>query len=183
MEGCQALLIATEMERIRWGEGDISGKVGELVDRIAAVDSSDGKLPTVIRDVALSLPQDEHFPTRLTTLFNKAVSVVKEDSFFIRELFYLHPDVLAEALIDFVRRDPAGPKQTEVLMDVFYPFTLSCYINDASSPQKIQGLKTAAAGIDDLRTQKGLSDIVQCVITSVESQKGADRQYETLFPS
>lgn len=182
MEDCQALLIATEMERIRWGGGDISGKVGELVNRIAAVDSSDGKLPAVIRDVALSLPQDEHFPTRLTTLFNKAVSVVKEDS-FIRELFYLHPDVLADALIDFVRQDPAGPKQTEVLMDVFYPFTLSCYINDASSPQKIQGLRTAAAGIDNLRAQKGFSDIVRFVVDSIESQKGADRQYETLFPS
>lgn len=193
MEDYQALLIATEIGRIQWEGGDISNRVGEFVDRIAAVDPSDEKLPTVIRLLARALPQDEHFPTRLTTLFTKAVSVppsrlsALSGDKLVQNLFYANPDVLAKPFVDFVRGDPMGERQTKLLTDIFNPTILlrdavECYPPE-SYDQKVWGLKRAAAGIDNLRTERGLGHIVRLVLDSVAFKKDADKQYKTLFPA
>ncbi len=168
-----------------------SDRAGELVRCIAAIDSSNAYLPRLIDLASRFLPQDKDLSERLTTLFTKAVSVPPSPlsgERLIQSLFYANPDVLAEPLIDFVREDPMGKRQTAALKIIFNSHSLrqdalECFYPPESYAQKVQGLKTAAAGIDNLRAQKGFSDIVQRVITSVESQKGADRQYETLFPS
>ena len=104
----------------------------------------------------------------------------------IQCLFHANPDVLAEALVDFVRQDPVGQRQTAALKAIFNSHSLrqdciECFYPPESYAQKVQGLKTAAAGIDDLRAEKGLSRIVDCVVTSIELQKEASRQYRALF--
>lgn len=105
----------------------------------------------------------------------------------IQGFFYANPDVLAEALVDFVRQDPVGKRQTEALKAIFNSHSLRQDCIERYPPesyaQKVQGLKTAAAGIDELRAEKGLSRIVECVLTSIELQKEADRQYGALFLS
>lgn len=167
-----------------------SDKAGDLVERVVAVDSTtDQYLPDTIKLLASFLPQDEHFTSRLTTLFNKAVSLGSyAGERLIHDLFYRNPDVLAEPLIDFVRQDPMGKRQTKLLTDIFNPAILrrdaiGCY-PPASYDQKILGLKTAAGGIDTLHGRKqGILAIVECVITSFESERAAKEKHREFFYS
>ncbi len=165
-----------------------SEEVNGLVKFIAGIDSSDTHLPGLIDMASRLLSQNQDFSEHLTTLFAKAVSVPTSPILgerLIQRLFYANPDVLAEPLIDFVRGAPMGPRQTELLRDIFNPRSLlrdavECYPPE-SHDQKVWGLKSAAAGIDNLRAQKGFGDIVECVVDSVKLQKRANQCYGALF--
>ena len=166
-----------------------SDKARDLVERVVAADSSHESLLDAIELLASALPQDQDRSKHLTTLFNKVVSVGSyAGERLIHGLFYRNPDVLAEPLIDFVRGDPMGSRQTKLLRDIFNPAilrkdTLECFYSAESYAQKVQGLKTAAAGIDDLRAKQGVLAIVENVITSYEAERAAKEQHRSLFHS
>lgn len=167
-----------------------SEQAGRLVEQVVAMDCGDpvceGLLWDSLELLARALPQDEHFSTRLTTLFNRAAPIGSSNvRDLMRDLFCLNPDVLAEPLVAFVRGDPMGERQTKLLTNIFNPATFRQQIvvlyPRESYDQNVQGLKRAAAGIDKLRTKQGVLAIVEGLITSFESERAAKINYKDLF--
>lgn len=169
-----------------------SEQAGRLVERVAAMDCGDpvceGLLGDSIKLLARVLPQDEHFSTRLTTLFNRAAPIGSSNvRDLMRDLFYRNPDVLADPLIAFVCWAPMGERQTQLLRDIFHPTSLwrdavECF-PPKSYNRKAQGLRRAAVGMDELCKQKGFLAIVENIIAFVESQRAASMHYRGLFHS
>ena len=135
-----------------------SDKAGEFVNRIAAVGHSMRGLSTLIWTMYWVLPQDEHFPTRLTALFEKAN--VGSRSYgrdhIVVQFFSQHPDVLAGPLVDFVRQDPSALRQSRGLNKIFgvHAGSIFSYLPlypSESQDQKVCALRAASEEIDTLR--------------------------------
>lgn len=171
-----------------------SEAAGALVAEIVAADPSTQDLSENIRYMAKVLPKDNALPSRLTALFNKLCHLPEDDPLFpseIQELFYLNPDVLADALVKFVQEDPTGKQQENILREIFNPRSLKrdaveLYSEGSVYALMTQGLKNAAADIDTLRgaqgQRRGVSHIVRQVIASVEAERDATKQHLKLFP-
>ncbi len=167
-----------------WGVQIPSAKAGKFVERAVALRHE--SIVPIIKRLAFALPEDQYRSQHLTALFNKVVSIgTVPGNNLAQELFHANPDALAEPLITFVRENPTGGAQTRLLTDIFDPDTLrrdavGCYPPE-SYDQKVQGLKRAAAGIDNLPTKPGVLSIVEDVITSYESERNARKKHGDLF--